>query len=89
VAVYLRCDLWDPLISNSLAIAAVTTARHSLANGISDAKAERTTDRKRNHNIKHGAPSRSRGAHAIRHITSEETTLSLRRPRVFALQFIL
>jgi hypothetical protein len=49
VAVYLRCDLWDLLISNSLAIAAVTTARHSLANGISDAKAERTTDRKRNH----------------------------------------
>ena len=43
MAVYLRRDLWDLLMSNSLAMAAVTTARHLLANGISDAKAERTT----------------------------------------------
>jgi hypothetical protein len=75
VAVYLRCNLWDLLMSNSPAMAAVTTAR--LANGISDAKAERTTEQKRNHNIRH----------AIRHITSDETTLSrLRRPIVFALR---
>jgi len=29
-------------------MAAVTTARHSLANGIADAKAERTTDQQAN-----------------------------------------
>jgi len=60
VAVYLRRDLWDLLMSNSLAMAAVTTARHLLANGISDAKAERTTDQKRNHNIRHAKISEGR-----------------------------
>jgi hypothetical protein len=39
----------------SLAMAAALT-RHSLANGISDAKSERTTDQNRNHNIRHDQP---------------------------------
>ncbi|MGB8443743.1 MAG: hypothetical protein WCE32_05000, partial [Pseudolabrys sp.] len=34
-------------------MAAVALTRHSLANGISDAKSERTTDQNRNHNIRH------------------------------------
>jgi hypothetical protein len=44
---------WDLLINVSLAMAAVALTRHSLANGISDAKSERTTDQQRNHNVRH------------------------------------
>ena len=44
---------WDLLINASLAMAAVALTRHSLANGISDAKSERTTDQQRNHNVRH------------------------------------
>ena len=40
----------------SLAMAATALTRHSLANGISDAKSECTTDQKRNHNIWHDQP---------------------------------
>ena len=44
---------WDLLINASLAMAAGALTRHSLANGISDAKSERTTDQQRNHNVRH------------------------------------
>jgi hypothetical protein len=78
VAVYLRCDLWDLLMSNSLAMAAVTTARHSLANGISDAKAERTTDQKRNHNIRYAIRSLRRPR--VFALRCNAITLNRRRP---------
>jgi hypothetical protein len=41
------------LITGSLAIAAAALTRYPLANGISNAKAERTTDQKGNHYIRH------------------------------------
>src|SRR5262245_60852273 len=62
-------------MSVSLAMAAASLTRHSLANRISDAKSERTTDQKRNHAIRlsyfgpGNVPSRCAGADEIKHLT--------------------
>jgi outer membrane murein-binding lipoprotein Lpp len=72
-------------------MAAVALTRHSLANGISDAKSERTTDQQHNHNVRHARLSptcpqiaRAHAAHSEpapyrQHITlSDRLTVSAR-----------